>query len=277
MKPIRRIAWVALTIAYVHAVFGAIVRISGSGMGCGEHWPDCNGTFVPTVTNYTVAVEATHRFLAGMLLGITGGLVVLAWTRRSTPGVAGRGGVLRPAGLALALVVTAALVGMVVVKLSLASPLLIVVHYSIAMATLGALAVAVVRAGGFGGPVANVSPTTYRGAAAAAGLAFITVLLGALTANMPTATHVRLTHQALAVLLFLHLLGLAIATTKRHESPVIVRAAQLAFAIVLLQLVLGITLLALHLPPALQSLHQATGTLLWVTVFTFAVLAKRSA
>lgn len=60
MTGLRRLAWVALALAYIHTVFGAIVRISGSGMGCGEHWPDCNGSVVPTVTSYRVVVEVTH-------------------------------------------------------------------------------------------------------------------------------------------------------------------------------------------------------------------------
>ena len=41
--PVRRAAYIALFVALVHIVFGAIVRISGSGMGCGDNWPKCYG------------------------------------------------------------------------------------------------------------------------------------------------------------------------------------------------------------------------------------------
>ncbi len=299
MTALRRLAWTALALAYVHSVFGAIVRISGSGMGCGEHWPDCNGSVVPTVTSYTVAVEVSHRYLAALLLSATLALVVVAIVRRAAPGVSGPGGVLRPATLALALIVTAALVGMVVVKLSLSNPYVIAVHYSIAMITLAALVLAVQRAGGLGARVvrAGTAPgRTYRGARAATVLAFVVVVLGALTANVPGAAGscrgfpwcsegvmiggaplgIQLAHRTLAILLVLHLWVSAIVVTRRRESKPVVRAAQVAAAVIGLQLVVAALLVGLHLPPVLQSLHQAVGTVLWIAVFAFAALAHRA-
>jgi cytochrome c oxidase assembly protein subunit 15 len=273
---IRRTALLALGLAYIHTVFGAIVRISGSGLGCGEHWPDCNGAFLPVIGNYTVAIEITHRFLAGTLLGVTVALLIILVLRRGEPWIGGPGGVLRPVVLAVALIVTAALVGMLVVMGSLQSPYLIAVHYSIAMALLGVLVVAAERAGAFGYLPTEGSPRAYRGAAAAAALAFITVVLGALTANGAPGAYIQPAHRGLAVLLGLHLIGLSIGIRRRHEPQPIVTASSVAVGLVLLQIALGITLLALHLPPVLQSIHQATGTLLWIVVFTLAVLAREA-
>jgi heme a synthase len=297
----RRLAWVALGVAFVHSVFGAIVRISGSGMGCGEHWPDCNGALVPTFTSYTTVIELTHRCLAATLLGVTAALVLVAW-RDGRVGTAVTSGssVLRAAALALGLEVVAALVGMVVVLLALSSRTLIAVHYTIAMATLATLVIAVQRTGGLG--AAGVRPgdasrRTDRGALVAATLAFITVVFGALTANLPGAAEsclgfpwcrlamtdlsgtlpVQITHRVLALLLFLHLLGLAAAVTRRREAPALVRAAWAAFGVVVLQIVVAASLVELRLPPALQSLHQATGTLVWIAAFTLAALARRAA
>jgi heme a synthase len=298
MNRLRRIAWGALILAYVQSVFGAIVRISGSGMGCGEHWPDCNGAAVPTVTSYTVAVEVTHRYLAGLLVLATVLLASAAVARRRSPGVGGRGGVLRAALFALALVPIAAIFGALVVKLRLSNPYLIAVHYSIAMITLAALVVAVQRAGGLGATLVTSSEPadrTYRSARAAAELAFVTVVLGALTANVPGAAHacagfpwcrdgvllqgaplhIQLTHRVLALLLLLHLAATTIIVTRRHQNRAIVRAAQSALGVVALQIVVAATLIELHLPPVLQSLHQAVGALLWVAVFTYAALARR--
>ncbi len=301
MSLIRRLSWLALGVAFVHSVFGAIVRISGSGMGCGEHWPDCNGTFVPTFTSYTTVVELTHRCLAAALLGVTAALVVVARRSGRGDGAAGaRGSVLRAASLALGLEVVAALVGMIVVKLALSSRALIAVHYTIAMAILATLVIAVQRSGGLGAAAmrrGDASPRTYRGAAAAAGIAFVTVVFGALTANLTGAAEsclgfpwcrlgmtdlsgtlpVQITHRVLALLLFLHLLGLAAGISRRHESPVIVRAGWTAFGVVVLQVMVAASLVELRLPPALQSLHQATGTLVWVAAFALAALARRAA
>lgn len=299
MTLLRRCAWVALGLAFVHSAFGAIVRISGSGMGCGEHWPDCNGALIPAITHYTVAIEITHRVLAATLLAITGAIVLVASTRRRQPNVGGPGGVLRPAVLAFSLEIVAALVGMAVVLLALSNRALIAVHYTIAMAIVATLVVTVQRTGGLGAALVSrgeVSRRTGRGAAAAAVLAFVTVVFGALTANLAGAAqsclgfpwcrlgmtdamgtlHVQLTHRALALLLFLHLLGLAVGVTRRGEPRAIVRAAWAAFGIVILQIVIAASLVELRLPPVLQSLHQATGTLLWVAVFAFAALARRA-
>jgi heme a synthase len=295
MRGICRLSALGLALAYIQSVFGAIVRISGSGMGCGEHWPDCNGSVVPTITNYTVAVEATHRVLAAALLGAAVALVALAASRRRTPGVGGPGGVLRPAVLALSLILTAAVAGMVVVKLSLSNPYIIVVHYSIAMATLATFVVALVRArepGVADVPEMGASGRTYRGARAAAGLAFVTVVLGALTANVPGAAQschglplcrggavpgaaldVQILHRAFALFLFLHVLTFAIVVSRRERGPA-VRAAQIAGLLLVLQVLIAAALVELRLPPALQSLHQAVGTMLWVVLVASAALAR---
>ncbi len=269
-------------------------------MGCGDHWPDCNGSLLPVVSGYTVAVEVTHRYLAAALLLATLALALVALAHRRARGVGGPGGVLRPAALAVTLVVTAALLGMLIVRLALGNPYMIAVHYALAMALLATLVVAAQRTGALGaGSLAGggASLRTYRGARAGAALAFATVVLGALTANVPGAAaacqgfpwcrttipaaggalHVQITHRVLAFLLFLHLVGLAVAVARRRESRGVVRAARLAAGLVTAQLVVAAALVELHLPPTLQSLHQAVGTLVWVAVFALAALAKRGA
>jgi heme A synthase len=46
----RRLAWTAAGCTYLLIILGAVVRITGSGMGCGEHWPLCNGRLLPSST-----------------------------------------------------------------------------------------------------------------------------------------------------------------------------------------------------------------------------------
>jgi heme A synthase len=289
MTSLRRVAYAALFIGYTHTVFGAIVRITGSGLGCGNHWPDCNSRLVPgTGASATVLIEYTHRLLAAALTVAVVALFALA-TRDQQRAVR------RPASVALALVVTAAIIGATVVKYDL-SDRLVVVHYGIAMLTLGALAVAAVRAGGFGAAAlvpGATSSKSYRGARIAAVLAFIVVLFGAMTANIPGAAQscqgfpacrsilihgapldTQLGHRILAFLLFFHVVGLAIAIRKRAEDRVVVLAAQLAFSVIVLQILVAASLVELHLPAPLQSLHQAVGTLVWITIVAFAMLTR---
>jgi heme A synthase len=93
-----------------------------------------------------------------------------------------------------------------------------------------------------------------------------------LTHGLPLDIHI--IHRILAFLLFFHLLGMVIAGRKRTEPAVVKRAVRIAFGVVVLQLIVAATLVELHLPPVFRSLHQAVGTLIWLSVFTAATLAR---
>src|SRR5258707_627062 len=118
MSVVRRSACVALGIACLHVVFGAIVRISGSGMGCGNDWPKCNGAWIPPMDRPDLIVEVTHRYLAFALTVSVAWLVFVAWRSRSASGRHGRGpgSVFRMALAAMVVVVCVALLGAVTVK-----------------------------------------------------------------------------------------------------------------------------------------------------------------
>jgi len=211
MTTLRRLSWATLVLAFGHIVFGAIVRISGSGMGCGENWPRCHGYWFPPLSRPDLIIEVSHRYFAATLTVAILACVLLAWSKRGERGVGGVGGVLRPLLLAAALVVIAALFGAVTVFLALANKAVIVTHLAIAMSLLGALVVAVVRAGGppripvYDNAAASPSPfqrppqvsiaasawqtsgATLRGTYVAAALGFLALILGALTAHVPGA------------------------------------------------------------------------------------------
>lgn len=278
----RTLSLFALVIAYAHTVLGAIVRISGSGMGCGEHWPDCNSAYLPNLASTATIIEFSHRLLAATLV-VT--LVVLAVKSKD------RG----PALLALGTTVVAALLGALIVALSLSNPYLIVVHYGLAMFLLATLIVANVRAGNFGArdmQPGDASERTRRSTRAGAILAFVVVVMGALVANVPGAAPscqgfplcrsvltggvplaLHIVHRVLAILLFLHLFAVAYLTRKRHEGRVIVLATRLTFSAVVFQIIVAATMVELHLAAPLQSLHQAVGTLVWIAAMTSAALA----
>ena len=67
MSTIRRVGYLALFVGFAQVVFGAIVRITGSGMGCGDHWPDCYGSFTPGQGGPNLLVEISHRYGAAAL------------------------------------------------------------------------------------------------------------------------------------------------------------------------------------------------------------------
>jgi heme A synthase len=293
MITVRRVAVTSLVLTYLHLVFGGIVRITGSGMGCGDHWPKCLGSWIPPFDHPTIMIEWTHRLLALLVVLSIAALAVLARRRRATPGVGGSGGVLRPA--------TAALVGMVTVKLG-NTTMATVAHWTLALALLAVLIVAAVRSGALGGGVAREQGGTARAVrsfGAGAALAFLTVVMGGLVAKYPGAavacpgfplcgetpagvpagaSHVQLTHRMLGYLLFFHVLAVTAAVSRRGgESRAAIRAAKAAAMLVLLQLGLGAAMVMSMLPPVLRSLHQAVGIGVWLTMFLAAYLARSAA
>ena len=297
MTGLRKLSIAALAFAFCQIVFGAIVRITGSGWGCGEHWPKCDGHWFPPLDRVDLVIVVMHRYLA---LGVTVAvlaLAVTAWRRRAVAGVGGRGGVLRPAVLALGIVVATALLGAATIKLRL-NPFIIVAHLVLAMSLLAALIVAAMRAGGFGAPAATGSATasrTWRVARAAAVLAFMVLVLGGLTANLGAAgaclgfphcrvysspnrglVYLQLTHRLLAFLFAIHVLGAGRRLLRRPEARVVKRAAAVVAGAVVLQIVVAAALVETRLPPVLQSLHQAVGTFVWIAVVVFAALARRA-
>lgn len=296
---LRPLALVALAIGYLHVVFGAIVRITGSGYGCGNHWPKCQDAWFPPLERTDLIIELAHRYLALALTAAVVGLVLAALSRRAEPGVAGAGGILRPAALASLLVLIAAAFGAIIVKLDLQNRYVVVVHVGLAMAILAALAVAAVRAGAFGRATADAgggSRKTFRGARVLAALVFVVLVLGALTANLPGASfsctgfplcrngygpefpyqHVQLAHRVLAFLVLFHALGLLIGVRRRAESPQMRRWASAAFGTILLQLLLAAAMVELHLPAWSRSAHQALGTATWLVAVIFVALAWRA-
>jgi cytochrome c oxidase assembly protein subunit 15 len=64
-------------------LWGAVVRATGSGAGCGAHWPLCNGDFVPRHPRLATLIEFTHRSMSGFCTGLVAAL--LAWTFLARP------------------------------------------------------------------------------------------------------------------------------------------------------------------------------------------------
>lgn len=301
MNTIARVAAAAVTFTYLHLVFGGVVRITGSGMGCGDHWPKCNGSWIPPFDSPLVMIEWTHRLLALLVILSIAALVIVAWRRTGEPGVSGAGGVMRPAVTGLALVITVALLGLVTVKLG-NTTVATVAHWTLALALLAVLSAAAIRAGSFGGESARSSGGTARAVrsiGAGAALAFVAVVLGGLVAKYPGAAaacpgfplcgdtpaniaagapHIQLTHRVIAYLLFFHALAIALAVSRRAgEAPVVKRAAKTAAVLVVLQVLVAAAMVLGGMPLLLRSVHQAVGIAVWMVLFMAAYLARTAA
>jgi heme A synthase len=67
-KKIARLAWGVLGYNVAVILWGAFVRATGSGAGCGRHWPLCNGEVIPRPESVATLIEATHRVTSGIAL-----------------------------------------------------------------------------------------------------------------------------------------------------------------------------------------------------------------
>ncbi len=76
------LAWVTLWANVVVILQGAFVRATGSGAGCGSHWPTCHGELVPLSGNVHTAIEFTHRLLSLVVLVLGTWLVRRVWRER---------------------------------------------------------------------------------------------------------------------------------------------------------------------------------------------------
>jgi heme A synthase len=105
-KTFVRLSWGVLLFNIFVILWGAYVRASGSGAGCGSHWPTCNGEVIPRAPQFETIVEFTHRLTSGLAFLLVLGMFV--WVLRNFS----KGDPLRTAtGLSLAFMITEALIG----------------------------------------------------------------------------------------------------------------------------------------------------------------------
>ena len=175
-RPSRAFFTLALTTAALTLgliVFGAVVRVTDSGLGCGNHWPLCNGSIFPPLDNITAWIEWTHRLFAA-LIGIFGLITLgLAWYgyRQNDRSA------LNFTALAALLFIVQSLLGALVVKLDL-PPTFVTLHLGVAMLLFGALIAAAVFARYR--PAASESDQVTTLAYTNAAFALLIILTGAL-------------------------------------------------------------------------------------------------
>jgi heme A synthase len=264
-------------------VWGAFVRATGSGAGCGSHWPLCNGVVVPRDPTAATIIEFTHRVTSGLaLLAVTG---MAVWAFRRFP----KGHLARCASVAAVLfILVEALLGAGLVLLeyveqnkSIGRAVYLSAHLTNTLLLLGAIA----SAAWFGSreaPRWSPGPQTRRllwgfSAALLAGISGAVAALGdtlfpatslaeGFSADFAGDSHVlvqlRLAHPVLAALCGLYLLWLAMQKMRGGDS----RAARFLAAATVVQLSAGVVNVLLLAPVWMQLLHLALGTLVWLAL-----------
>jgi heme a synthase len=111
---LMRFAWSVLVYFIAVILWGTVVRATGSGAGCGDHWPLCNGTVMQHSARVDTMIELMHRVTSGFSLLFVVALAV--WTFVATA----RGHLARWfAGAAVAFTIFEAVLGALLVKLGL--------------------------------------------------------------------------------------------------------------------------------------------------------------
>src|ERR1035437_1705120 len=76
---LRRFAWFVLVYNVLVILWGGAVRATGSGAGCGDQWPLCNGAAIPQSPQFHTLVEFTHRLMSGGSLILIAALLIWTW------------------------------------------------------------------------------------------------------------------------------------------------------------------------------------------------------
>jgi cytochrome c oxidase assembly protein subunit 15 len=284
----RRLAVACLLYTLLVILFGAVVRITFSGAGCGQHWPTCQGEVLHVPQTLKTAIELTHRVTSGLDLLAVLALVAVLLRLHGAKAPASRAAL-----AALGFMFGEVLLGAVLVLLGLVAgstaplrPWVMGLHLANTLLLLGALALTADR----------LSPTQHGGAdperpwrwVLVLGLLLLTSMSGAVTALGDTLfplaagqgliAHLNADHQAQAHLLqqwraihpLLATIAAAVAVivatagASKEANKLRSPAAVAVISLAILQVALGTLNVWLSAPGWLQVLHLAVGDLLWL-------------
>ncbi len=299
-RGLRVLAVTAASAIYLLIVAGGVVRVSGSGLGCGikgQDWPLCHGRLVPPADLQTV-IEFSHRMLATISTCLVVALAIVVWTRyRHLRRIT------LPVSAVVGLLVIQILLGAVTVELRLPGDI-VLVHLANALLLLGVLLYAAVQT--FVSPGARVAPATADPARAravrrltwATGAVYLLVLSGALVvangagwacAGWPlcgngfelqsgTLASYNIAHRGVAGVVGVLLLLAVVGVIRTHRGVRPVRIASLAVGVLLVaQVLAGAVLVELRLRSATRGIHLALASALWAAAVVLTLVARSAA
>lgn len=285
MARLVRYAWTVLVYNLAVIAWGAYVRATGSGAGCGAHWPLCNGEVVLRAPAIETLIEFSHRATSG--LSLIAVVVMFFWARRATrPGDPVRLG----ATLSLAFMLSEAALGAGLVLFQLVAndastarafavaahllntflllaALTLTVHWASGGAALvfdirrkgllrlkfGALAILLVSVTG---AITALGDTLFPSASLRAGLA------ADLSATSHILIRLRTVHPILAVMVALYLMTSVWRIADRRASAR--STARSLTWLLVIQLAAGALNVLLLAPVWLQMVHLLVADLVWI-------------
>ena len=298
------LAWSSLVYTILVVLFGAWVRITGSGAGCGQHWPTCHGVIVPRAPSAATIIEFTHRASSG-IYGLVILALVIAAFRVFPRGSWARRGAL----LALLFTITEALVGARLVLFGLVADndsvdraVWMAIHLINTSLLTGSVALTCwagrpadarsarpARAGALGwalvGGLCGLLLVGVTGAVTALGDTLFPVdtggaLLDRLGADQSPTAHflqrLRVMHPILSIGVGLALLVLAQAAADRRRSPEVRRWARATSIAVIAQVSAGVVNILLSAPGWMQIVHLLLANVLWLALIFLGLAVVRA-
>jgi heme a synthase len=289
-KALVRYAWGVVGYNVLVILWGALVRATGSGAGCGNHWPLCNGQVIPLSPRVDTVIEFTHRCMTGGAAFAVIGLLV--WTLRSTvKGQAARG----MAVASTVLLLNEALLGALLVKLgyvtgnqSMGRVVVLSVHLSNTLLLLAALTLTAVLLGtgqmwrelgvksgrklwavlglaatlivGVSGSLAALGDTLFPASSLRAALA------QDFAAESPLLLRLRGIHPVSAVIAAMFVFWLV----KQARRAGAARLGAIVFGLLVFQFALGLADVVLLAPVWMQILHLLGADMYWVALVALA-------
>ena len=287
---LRRFAWAVLVYFIAVILWGTLVRATGSGAGCGDHWPLCNGTVMQHSPRVDTIIEFTHRVTSGISFFSAVGLLV--WTFAGTV----RGHLARAASVAtVVFTLIEAILGAFLVKLGLTaqsqSPLrapYLALHLTNTLLLLAALTltahflsrthgytrqtVRMVAPAGAIAAVITVLVVGVTGSLAALGdTLFPASSIGAALAQDFSATSAwlvrwRWTHPTVAFFASVFLIWLLLRASRRSAHWDNRKLSGLVLILLAAQYVLGVLDVVLLAPVWLQVVHLLGADVLWAAL-----------
>jgi len=284
-----RYAWGVLVINLFVIGWGAFVRATGSGAGCGSHWPSCNGQVIPRPEQVETIIEFTHRVTSG--LALISVAVMLVWAFRAYPR---RHAVRAGAVVSSVFIILEALLGAGLVLFGLTADNDTIARAYVMMAHLinTLILVAAISLTAWWATVGP--PQGFHTRGRLPGLLLLSILAmmvlgasGAITALGDTLfpasslaeglrqdfaddAHIllrlRIFHPMIAVVTGLIAAGTAWLLRRRYAHPHLQKLGGLLIAIFLTQLVLGVINVILLAPVWMQIVHLIVSELVWITL-----------
>jgi len=287
MEIVRRrfaqFAWTVLGFNVLVILWGALVRASHSGEGCGDHWPLCNGAAIPHAAQIATLIEFTHRATTGIAFFSV--LTMAIWAFRSFRSQP----VCKSAIASLVLIVTEALLGAGLVlfrytgtNASAGRAIYLSAHLTNTLAMLAAMTLTAWWASGhrridWSKPQARLLGWAIAAAVLIAVTGAVTALSDTLfpdtslragmaadfSSASPMLLRLRVLHPAIAIAAGIFI---AIAAARFWRES---RFANLVIALVILQTAAGGLNLVLLAPVWMQIVHLLFADLLWISLILF--------